>query len=531
MRRGIALLAVAVLVTAGAGCAGPEQEIDVDVRSELAGLALRDARAASLAVPLPPYVEQVDGEGDGTPAGWLVNPELAQSPMPSPTGSDECPFTDPRQEVVAATGAPTAPPAEATYEFFAQGLFEAVSADGGRNAVMPAETTRTVANVAWAPGATYYDFDMVVEAPHGTTTTRYRVILDDPEVAKPDVPRPVNIREPPPPFLAPSTEPPIVGTVRVGTPAQPGMYILSVKAGDDEPREFNGGAGMLLARWPVFAGDTVQAQASVGDLALNYTSTVLDKGQVEACGALLDSRAVRLTGTVAPTRGGGGGRKAGEAGRGSGHQRSAPATFDVTYHIATQYGGLVIADSRTTTVGSDATSSVVETVTARIKGAPEPPPKAPEPPRCPTSGPRSPLVAAGASIETPPVEATYRMRTPIVDYAVSAYEVNGIISDAGKLPTTLIRTVQNVEWTDDRSFFDYETRDDLGGSITTTRYRVIPEPPGGADKPGEKPEPGTPGMYLVSVTHPDASGSPTTTARGSSSSPSPSTRRARPATR
>jgi len=481
----LTLLAVSVAATLVlTACTGPRQDLDVDVRSQHARLPLSAAQQMAHAVPIPPYVGAGGRSGD-SPPGWVVNPKLAQTPLPSPTGSRECPFTDPRQNVVAALDAPVAPPAPARYAYFSQGLYEAVSEDGGRNAVMPATTHREVHDVVWGPGKTYFDFSMTVEAPQGRTTTRYRVVLDDPEVARPDVPRPVNVREPPPPFLAPSTEPPIVGTVRVGTPAQPGMYVLSIQADDGPPMEFNGGAGMLMVRWPAMPGDTVQAQATVGDMHLAYTSTVLDKGQVEACGELLDARAVRLSGTVTSAR------------------YQAPATFDATYHIATQFGGLVIADSRTTTVGSDASSSVTETVTARIKGAPRPAAPQPPTPACAQAAAGAPVLPAGPGIDTPPVEGSYRLRTPPVDYTVSTYRVSGIQPDAGKLPTTLIRTIQNVSWEADRRSFTYETRDNLGGSITTTRYRVIPLADDSAEPPPAKPTAGSPGMYLVSVRYPD----------------------------
>lgn len=495
-KRRAAVLAV-VPVLAIAACSGPGQQVDVDVRGQLADLELAPARAAARAVPLPPYVEAPDTPA-GPPHGWTVNPEIAKSPKPSPEGTKACPFTDPRQQVVAATDAPASPPAEARYEYFATGVYEAVSSDGGQHAVMPDATYRSVENVTWGPGRTYYEFDMVTEAVHGTTTSRFRVVLDDPNVSRPDVPRPVNVREPVQ-GLGPSTEPPIVGTVRVGTPAQPGMYLLSVQPEGADARSFNDGAGMLLVRWPALGGDQLHGQAMVdqpdgpdgsgGESShIAYTSTVQDKGQVEACGTMLDSRAVRVEATI------------------TGDDGDQPATtVDATYNIATQYGGLVIADRRTTTVGSDATSSVRELTTAKLKGAPKPAADRPDAPACLETRPDGPVLAAGSSIEAPPVEATYRMDVPVVDQTVSSYQTSGISPDAGKLPSALVRTVRNVEWdpSGQRTYFEYETVDDLGGSVTTTKYRVVPEPENREGRPTAEPEPGDPGMYLVATTHPD----------------------------
>lgn len=105
------------------------------------------------------------------------------------------------------------------------------------------------------------------------------------------------------------------------------------------------------------------------------------------------------------------------------------------------------------------------------------------------------------SIEQPPVEGTYRMDVPDADFTVSTYEIVGIDPDAGKLPSTLIRTVRNVQWDASREYFEYETVDDLGGSITTTKYRVVPGTSSGP--PPKQPELGSPGMYLVSTIYPD----------------------------
>ncbi|TDE09895.1 hypothetical protein [Jiangella asiatica] len=484
-KRGWAAAVVAVLAVTG--CAGPAQQVEVDVRGELAQLGLDQASLAAGVVALPPYLA---GGEDGPPANWVVNPRLSDQPEPAAEGSAACPFTDPRQQVVAALESPVAPPAVGEYRFFAEGRHEAVSTDGGEYAVMPAEMTRTVSNLRLGAGGTSYDFDLVVEAPHGTTTTTYRVVLDDASVVRPDVPRPVNVGEPPP-SLDPSAFPPVVGTTRVGTPAQPGMYVMSMAADGGEPVPFNAGQGMLLVRWPAYAGDTFHGQATVGtgDAAQHvaYTSTVLDDGVVEACGTRLDSLPVQISATVAPLAGDG-----------------PSASVDAVYNVATQFGGVIVADSRTTAVGSDATSSVEQTISARMVGAPRPPGPPPPPAGCPADAVGGPALPAVDRIAAPPVEATYVMRTPSVGFAVSTYTVNGVSPDAGKFPTTMVRTVRNVRWDPTgREYFEYEVADDLGGSVTVTTYRVVPGPAAGTEPPPARPEPGAPGIYLVSTLHPD----------------------------
>lgn len=482
-RAWIATGLVSAVALLAAGCAGPAQEVDVEVRGELAQLSLDEASSAA-GVVLPPYLGDDTG---GPPANWVVNPQLSDEPPPAAEGSAACPFTDPRQQVVAAIEAPVAPPAEGTYAYFGQGQYQVVSSDGGEQAIMPAEMTRSVTNVRWGAGQTSYDFDMVVEAPQGTTTTTYRVVLDDPTVPRPDVPRPVNVGEPPFSF-DPSAYPPIVGTARVGTPAQPGMYLMAIAAEGGEPLTFNDGLGMLLVRWPGFGGDTFHGQATVGtgDAArhIAYTSTVLDDGVVEACGTRLDSLPVQISATIAPSGDG------------------PTAAVDATYNIATQFGGIVVADQRVTTVGSDATSSVEQTIAARIVGAPAAAAAPPPPPVCDASA--SPPIAAADRITTPPAEGTYRMRTPAAGLALSVYALNGISPDAGKFPTTLTRTIRDVAWDPSGTqYFEYQAVDDLGGSVTTTTFRVVPGPAEGGDAPAAQPAPGSPGMYLVATTHPD----------------------------
>jgi hypothetical protein len=63
--------------------------------------------------------------------------------------------------------------------------------------------------------------------------------------------------------------------------------------------------------------------------------------------------------------------------------------------------------------------------------------------------------------------------------------------------------VRDVEWAESEDYFEYETVDDLGGSITTTRYRVVVAD-ADSDRPAASPAIGDPGMYLVSTTHPDS---------------------------
>lgn len=124
---------------------------------------------------------------------------------------------------------------------------------------------------------------------------------------------------------------------------------------------------------------------------------------------------------------------------------------------------------------------------------PPPPPPPPEPETCPQADPRdAPKVEAPTDRAIPPVEAAYTYRND------GAFTVSGANANEGEFTAPTTWEVKDVEEADNGDF-TYAVEAELGGTTTTTTYRVRNEPtvtdPTGAVAQAD-PEQGR-GLYMI----------------------------------
>jgi hypothetical protein len=246
---------------------------------------------------------------------------VVTQPTPSPTVPpaacpDDDPFTFPAEPAPRGV---TTPPSAGAYTFRQGGTTRVGDAPP---MALPASAVRQVRNVAAAPNGDI-TYDVVIDSFGDTTTTSYAVrhTTGDPSLDGVSITHIVTRRAD--------------GTVDEFAPLS-GARIIALPAGP----------GVM---WNDVATDPIRSTSMV------LQGQVTDRGRVNACGTVLDSWTVHVTGhLLGPAK---------------------DLTLDATYQIGTQFGGFVLADnvSMKGTDGGDAVEQTSNATINDVRPAPLPP--------------------------------------------------------------------------------------------------------------------------------------------------------------
>lgn len=348
---GPVLAGAAALALGAAGCSGPVAPLQMNVQAVGTNLVLGPANEAVAKAPLP--VGPMLGL---PPGGELALPSLAPAatvPAPAPGPgraaragtSPACPAAPPLQAPALEAGIDASkPPVPATYRFRTSGSYQL----GAKKEAFPVSSTWRVGSASWDPtGSQWYDFAVAVNVGSTTTTTTYRVVPEGAVPAQEGYPTTTTTTAPapPPPYVA------------VGSPPQPGLYVMTVQSGSSPAADFNGQAGMLVAQFPVVENNAFTSSATDATSTIEYTSTVRRDARVNACGVPLQAWSIELSGMVAqadPSQG-------------------PDVSFDTTLFIAPQYGGIPLAVESSRSSQSPNPDSVHEVFGATIDEVPKVP--------------------------------------------------------------------------------------------------------------------------------------------------------------
>lgn len=363
-------LAVAVAVLAG-GCGGPQAPLAIGAKSVPLDLVL-GARKAVAGAPVPPVAFRVGP--NGLPVFSFEEfgsssspPRRTRSTTPPPEGCIENPLAVAKAEAPRQTALN---PFNATYTYRAQGTFK----EGGANATegqVPDTAKVQVLNSSFEVLTGESVWQTAVTLGPVTTTTSYRsrtpwladgVIHDRaPGVVPPDrgAPEPPDEEEA---YPEPGTDPfdnigplrnrgvktpPYVVPVKVRDNAAPprgvyfGIYIEKVETTGAVPFQ-PPAPGLLLAKFPLSIGDTFDVGGSDGVTTMRYRTTVLPHATVDACGFPIHTWTIELTrGTVAKV------------------DTAEAVDFNARYQVATQFGGLIVADDVKVTADQVRTQGLV----------------------------------------------------------------------------------------------------------------------------------------------------------------------------
>lgn len=323
-RPAVAVLAPLLAVALTAACGGPGRQLDVGFKEVPSNVVLGDQRspAPSAApgpglVPLPPPPGVVS-----LPPPPLDLPDpLRPDPAPPLPPAPACPSPDllaaPAVEAPANVGRAPTP---AAYVFANRGTYSVSGADA-RKGSFPERTVRVFTNVTRLSAGSFR-YDVAERIGDVTTTTTYRVVTD--------------------------VQPPLDAT-----PAGNGVFLDRVTySTGSRQTAFTPTTPPMLAALPLVRGATSEQRAAdpQTQTVMTFTSTVEGKKRVHACAVPLDSWTIRLTGgrIVSP---------------------SQDLGFDATYQLATQFGGIVIADA-VAYAGTDGDAGVERANVATITQVP-----------------------------------------------------------------------------------------------------------------------------------------------------------------
>lgn len=319
MKRLPALLLTAAVLS---GCGGPQRPVDLGFKEVPSNVVLGSQTSPtptptgpSLA-PLPPPPSVVS-----LPPPPFELPPVEQPPPPPPPTASACPAPDllaaPRLE---ATTTISEPPVQASYLFDNVGSY-AVSGANARRGAFPLRTVRFIRNVVRTSDVSF-DYDVSELIGDTTTTTTYRVLNDE---------------------LAP--------------PPGKGLYLVKMTylRSDGKSAQFAPVQPILIAALPLLRGATSDQRGidPQTQTVMTFTTTIEGKARVFACGEPLDTWTVHLTKGVLTSP-------------------NQDLDFDSTYQLATQYGGIVLADAVAFT-GTDNGDGVQRSNRASIAAVPRAP--------------------------------------------------------------------------------------------------------------------------------------------------------------
>ena len=316
------LLAGALLLVAG--CGSPERPLELGFKEVPSDVVLGDQRSPTpapsptgpAAVALPPSIVTLP-----PPPFALPPPGPEPSPPPPLPSAPPCPKPDllaaPAVEAESSVGKP---PVQTAYLFDNVGTFSVSGADT-RTGIFPRKTLRIFNNIKRSSAGSF-SYDVAERIGDTTTTTTYSVSTDA------SLPGQSNGL-----FLTRMTWLRADGTTEVFAPVP----------------------GLQLAAFPLVRGATSDQNAvdPQTQTAMSFTSTVEGKARVFACGEPLDTWTVHLTKgrVLSPTQ---------------------DLEFDSTYQVATQFGGIVVADA-VAFRGQDGDATVQRSNRATIAQVPKQP--------------------------------------------------------------------------------------------------------------------------------------------------------------
>lgn len=318
-------MVLAALAVTAAACGGPPDPLDVAVKEVPSDIVLGSAASgAAVPAPVPPSVPVLSGPGVPpslfdppafeVPAG--STPPNGPRPTSPTTAPPACPAADPfavpKRE---ARNDIAEPPPTGPLPYRVDGSFD-VSGANARKGRFPVSSTRTVQSVrATANGFTY---EVAAELAGTTTTTGYQVIR------------------------------------RSSVPGEAGLYVtfVATKAPSGATARFQPALPVKLVDIPLLAGTSQTAAGTdpASATTVSWTTTVGKKVRVDACGTVLDAISLELTD----------GRVAGPA---------TDVTFTATYALATQFGGLSVADT-VTLQGREGSEQVARKIAATVSADP-----------------------------------------------------------------------------------------------------------------------------------------------------------------
>lgn len=310
--RFVALLLL-VTITAPA-CSGPTRSLDVGIKEVPSDIVLGSPESGAPAPPPVPAVVPVV-VGPGLPPGLFAPPGgSAQSSTTLP--SKPCPDTDPLMAPKRqATTTISDPPPEGTLPFRVQGVFS-VSGPDAREGRFPSESTRTIAQLK--PTATGFTYQVAAELAGTTRTTGYQVIN------------------------------------RSSVPGELGLYVsfIDTESATGATSRFHPALPMKLVDLPMIANNTVTAAGTdpISATTVSWSTTVKQKQRVAACGTMLDSITVVL-----------------DSGRADGPDTDVD--FSAIYSIATQFGGLSLADT-VKTAGREGLDTIARDISSTVSADP-----------------------------------------------------------------------------------------------------------------------------------------------------------------
>ena len=306
--------ALALVLVVAAACSGPDVPLDAGVREYSTDIVY--GRQSEPPQPAP----ILGANPDPAFPGFLAPPPpapVASFPPPTvatPACAEADPFAFPAEVATPGIGEP---PTAGRYTYRQEGTIEIAGRDP---IVLPPELSRTVDAVETDAETGELTYDVVTTAFGETTTTSYAV------------------------------------RQTTGDPSLDGLFLTQVvtERPDGSVDQFAPLGGVRLIALPAAPQTTWN---DVGTDPLTATSmivdgTVVEKGRVNACGTVLDSWTVEVTGRILGP--------------------SKAIEIDATYAIGTQFGGLVLAEDVHLT-GTDAGETVEQTSKTTINAiVPEP---------------------------------------------------------------------------------------------------------------------------------------------------------------
>jgi hypothetical protein len=328
-RRG-RLLALSLPLAIGlAGC-GPDEQAQLGLRKfdqKIVFGAQRTATPAPQPLPQAPLLPLLPLPNNVNPVPdfpTIVQPPLPRVPMPPTAPPPACPSADPLSvPALATTPRIDSLPAVASYEFRNEGK----TTTAGGTVTSRQTSTRTVANshrVTEVDGSVIGVFDVTDDLGGDKVTTSYKI-----------VPKAGGIEE------------------------QAGLLITSVvKVNKDGTTDsFSPVPAIVLAPFPLQAQTTWQSAGTdpLSQSSIELQGSVGKPVRVDACGSLVEAWPLSINGVIATPQSGG------------------QANFTATVDLASQYGGIAVADTFTRTMpgtGSllGSNTATIDAVPARAKG-------------------------------------------------------------------------------------------------------------------------------------------------------------------
>ncbi|GAC1442892.1 MAG: hypothetical protein NVSMB55_14900 [Mycobacteriales bacterium] len=321
--------ALLALLLALPACAGPQRPLHLGFKEVPSDVVL-GAHATPTPAPGPlaaPGGSGVSITASPPPASVVVLPpptfQTGPGPVPPVAApvAPVCGTADPLQPPgLEAPPAVNAPPAKASYLFRDVGSY-AISGADARTGSFPATSLRSVGDVMRTSDTTF-SYDVSELLGDVTTTTTYDVI----------------------------------GSSLVPQALPAGLYLKAVRSiRGRSTATFTPSPELELAGFPLVRGASVSSNGVDPQSAtsMQFTSTVMGKSRVDACGTPLDSWVLDLTKgkLLSPTQ---------------------SLSFAATYFVGTQYGGIFLRD-RTSFTGTDGSDGVSRNNTAVITTTPKRP--------------------------------------------------------------------------------------------------------------------------------------------------------------